>query len=294
MSLNNLHIHELPTPENFPGEVLESLHINQAEEAVRSGETIPPAAYTKDDQHIFSLKPQPQKQAAGRATDELLTLLIARGLERTSEFTLALKQDGFASGPYLNVRKENDLIEATLFSNYRKLEPKEGWLSAILSLFEWTNIDTGVLTTKLYRKVWPTHFPDLEIASSISEVMTYVLNANRGGGFWVLTTLGNEDELLQALPMNISWIVPAFDSSFAARVTQETRERGMIPEPTTRSVDGERTLGIESVSHARFLAEQADDELGMMSLEKIKVDLEFRSNYLESMLNEVSTALKSI
>lgn len=288
-----MRIHQLPSPQDFPGEALESLNIKLAEDAVRRGEPIPADTYTQDTQHIFSLRPQPEVQVANRATDELLTLLIARGIQTSDDFTLALKQDGFAGGPYLNVVRNNGLIEATLVSNYRKLEPKENWLSAVLSLFEWTNINTGVLSSKLYRKVWPATFSTIDVAISISEVMTYVLNAHRGD-FWVFTTLGKADPLLEALPENVYWIIPAFDSSFASKVSRETREHGMIPHPTKRSVASESDQWSEALDNAIVLAEMADDELGIMSLNQLRKDLMFRASYINELRLSVIAILREL
>lgn len=293
MNFEYLHIHQLPSPQDFPGEALESLNIKLAEDAVRRGEPIPSDAYTNDTQHTYSLRPQPEVQAANRATDELLTLLIARNIQTSNEFTLALKQDGYAGGPYLNVVRTDDRIEATLISNYRKLEPKENWFSAVLSLFEWTNINTGVLSTKLYRKVWPATFSAIDVAISISEVMTYVLNAHRGD-FWIFTTLEREDPLLAELPENVFWIIPAFDSSFASKVSRETREHGMIPQPTSRSVANESNQWSDALDDAIVLAEMADDELGIMSLNQLRRDLMFRDGYVNELRLSVIDILREL
>lgn len=293
MNIENLHIHLLPSPQDFPGEALESLNIKLAEDAVRRGEPIPADTYTNDTQHTYSLRPQPEVQQANRATDELLTLLIARSIQVSKNFTVALKQDGFAGGPYLNVVRHADHIEATLISNYRKLEPKENWFSAVLSLFEWTNFNTGVLTTRLYRKVWPATFSSVDVAISIAEVMTYVLNAHRGD-FWVFTSLPGTDPLLSSLPDNIFWINPAFDSTFAAKVTQETREHGMIPQPTSRSVANESNQWSDALDDAIVLAEMADDELGIMSLNQLRRDLMFRDGYVNELRLSVIDFLREL
>ena len=290
MTLDALHLELIPSPKDFPGEALESLNIELAEEAVRNGEPYPPRTFTKDDSHVFSLTVKPEVQETHKATDTLLTLLIAYGLKKKTSFTLALKQDGYAGGPYLNVVKKSDYIEATLISNYRQLEPKEEWFSAVLSLFEWTNIVTGVLTTKLYRKVWPSEFPDIEVAASISEVMTYVLGANRSP-YWVFVTFDKKDALLNALPENIYWFIPMFDASFAGRVTGETRRKKMIPSATTRSVHSERELGLEAVVPAIFIAEQVDDEIGITTLGQLKKDLEYRASYLDELRTSVTRVL---
>jgi hypothetical protein len=228
-------------------------------------------------------------QEKQRAADNWLALVIAFGLARHGKITLALIQDGDAGGPYVDITTTGEFVEASLVSNFRLLEPKENWFQAVMSLYEWTSIPTSILSTRIYRKVWPSGFSPVVLGSVIAEILVFVFDALRAGSFSILVSFA-EDPLFGVVPSNLYVDAIDVNDTFAQQAIAATRRLDMFPAMSPRSEAEELALGANSVPEAYDIAADNDDEVGMDTLKQLMSDLEFRATYA----NETRFALESL
>ena len=273
-----LKLSDFPVAQGRPETRLGSGLIRQGEDAVRSGGPIPRSCYSQFDGFTRYLSPNLELQQKQRAADNWLALVIAFGLARHGNITLALAQDGDAGGPYLDITSTGEFVEASIVSNYGQLEPKENWFQAVMSLYEWTSIPTSILSTRIYRKVWPAGFSPVVLASAIAELLVFVFDALRAGSFSVLVSFA-DDAVFENVPPNLFVGAIGVNDTFAEEAIAATRELEIIPAMSLRAEPEENSLGAVSVSEAYEIAADNADEVGMDSLKQLMNDIDFRSSY---------------
>jgi hypothetical protein len=273
-----LKLSDFPAAQRRPETSLGSALIRQGEDAVRSGGSIPRSCYSQFDGFTRYLSPNVELQQKQRAADNWLALVIAFGLARHGNITLALVQDGEAGGPYLDITSNGEFIEASIVSNYGMLEPKENWFQAVMSLYEWTSIPTSILSTRLYRKVWPVGFSPVVLGSAIAEILVFVFDALRAGSFSILVSFPDEP-VFDLIPPHLFVAAIGANDTFAREAIAATRELEMIPAMSVRAEPEELKLGAVSVSAAYEIAADHGDEVGMDSLKQLMNDIEYRATY---------------
>ena len=281
---DNLKLTDLPTPRHRPDTRLDSALVREGETAVRSGGSIPRSCYSPFDGFTRYLSPNLELQAKQRAADNWLALVIANGIARHGKITLALVQDAGAGGPYLDITSNSEFVEASLISNFALLEPKENWFQAVMSLYEWTSIPTSILSTRIYRKVWPVGFSPVVLGSAIAEMLVFVFDALRAGSFSILVSNAN-GPLFNVVPENLVVDAIGVNDTFAQQAIAATRRLEMYPTMSTRSEAEELVLGASAIPEAYDIAADNDDEVGMDTLKQLMNDLKFRATYANDTRN---------
>ncbi|CAB4574465.1 unannotated protein [freshwater metagenome] len=285
-----LKLSDFPAAQGRPETRVDSALIREGEAAVRAGEPIPRSCYSQFDGFTRYLSPNLELQQKQRAADNWLALVIASGLARHGNITLALVQDGDAGGPYLDITSIDEHIEASLVSNYRILEPKENWFQGVMSLYEWTSIPTSILSTRIYRKVWPAGFSPVVLGSVIAELLVFVFDALRAVSFSILVSFA-DDPIFDLVPANLFVGPLGVNDTFAQQAIAATRRLEMIPSMSIRAASDELSLGAVSVPEAYEIAADNGDEVGMDTLKQLMSDLKFRAIYAEQTRFALGTIL---
>ncbi len=285
-----LKLSDFPAAQGRPENRVDSALIREGEAAVRAGGPIPQSCFSQFDGFTRYLSPNLELQQKQRAADNWLALVIASGLARHGNITVALVQDGDAGGPYLDITSTGEHIEASLVSNYRMLEPKENWFQGVMSLYEWTSIPTSILSTRIYRKVWPAGFSPVVLGSVIAELLVFVFDALRAGSFSILVSFA-DDPIFDLVPANLFVGALGVNDTFAQQAIAATRRLEMIPSMSIRAASDELSLGAVSVPEAYEIAADNGDEVGMDTLKQVMNDIEFRANYAEQTRFALGTIL---
>lgn len=259
----------------FGGEILESLDMDLAREAVDAGKPIPASSYTKFDGFVRRLRADPERTTRLHNFDVYLSATIARLMDTRDYFFVALWRADSAGGPYINFTKKADKYEVTLMSNYRKLEKREEWFAAALSLFEWYAADTGFLGVKLFRKSWSLDIDPVEIASAISLVVTYVLDA-LASGYSLIQIPHLQDDVFEGQYRKGQLAPVIDDASMGWRLIESANSKGFHPPVSQYRAGMDPLISQHNLRDAIDIASENDDEIGMYSLGQLLEDVQKR------------------
>jgi len=283
----------------FPSELLESLDMDLAQEALDDGKRIPNSCYTDFDTFVRRLKADPERTTRLHNFDVFLSATLSRLIDTRDNFYVALWRADSAGGPYINFSRKQDKYEVTLMSNYRQLEKRENWFAAAISLFEWYAYDTGFLGVKLYRKSWSLEEDPVEIASAISLVVTYVLDALASGYSLVqIPQLQDSVFMEQYKKGQLSPVLD--DASMGWRLIEAANKNGFHPPISQYRAGMDSLVSQHNLRDAIDIAAENDDELGMYSLEQVLEDVHKREELFKPVLGKLrefislSTDLPSI
>lgn len=281
------------------GEILESFDMDIASAAVNEGKPIPASAYTQFDGFIRRLRADPERTTRLHNFDVYLTTTLARLMDTRNEFFTALWRADSAGGPYISFVKKADKYEVTLMPNYRKLEKREQWFAAALSLFEWYAADTGFLGVKLYRKSWSLDNDPIEIASAISLAVTYVLDG-LASDCALIQIPRLQDEIFEDEYRKGQLNPVVDDASMGWRLIAEANSNGFYPPVSQYRAGMDSLISQHNLRDAIDVAAENDDELGMYSLEQLLEDVQKREALFKPVTDKIrefislSTHLPSI
>jgi hypothetical protein len=237
-----------------------------------------------------------------RALDTDLTFIIYYALKNRTDLTIALQQQNEQGGPYLNVTHGGDsMIIASIVSNYDRVEMKEKWYQAALSLIHWHSITTAYPYKTIFRKSW-IGLSDkslIDVAAAIALPIVYFFDAARFGEVVVRHSLpirpGDVDSMMgRFLAFRPSWPIPdnpKGDTTVAHYVLKESLAAQEIPGFAETDPTQELTLALGNVEDAQFMAEDAGDEIGMISLPELVSRLDQRMVYEKQMKQDIVSLL---
>lgn len=273
--INELFVSDPRAKEIMGGEILESFDMDIASAALNEGKPIPASAYTMFDGFVRQLKADPERTTRLQNFDVYLTATLARLMDTRDTFFTALWRADSAGGPYISFVKKADKYEVTLMSNYRKLEKREQWFAAALSLFEWYAADTGFLGVKLYRKSWSLDNDPVEIASAISLAVTYVLDG-LASECALIQIPRLQDEIFEGEYRKGQLNPVVDDASMGWRLIKEANSNGFYPPVSQYRAGMDSLISQHNLRDAIDIAAENDDELGMYSLEQLLEDVQKR------------------
>ena len=297
--INELFVPDPRAKEIMGGEILESLDMDMASAAVNEGKAIPASSYTMFDGFVRRLRADPERTTRLHNFDVYLTTTLARLMDTRNKFFTALWRADSAGGPYINFVKKADKYEVTLMSNYRKLEKREQWFAAALSLFEWYAADTGFLGVKLYRKSWSLDNDPVEIASAISLAVTYVLDG-LASDYALIQIPRLQDEIFEGEYRKGQLNPVVDDASMGWRLIAEANSNGFYPPVSQYRAGMDSLISQHNLRDAIDIAAENDDELGMYSLEQLLEDVQKREALFKPVTDKIrefislSTHLPSI
>lgn len=273
--ISELFVADPHAKEIMGGEILESFDMDIASAAVNEGKPIPASAYTMFDGFVRRLKADPERTTRLQNFDVYLTTTLARLMDTRDTFFTALWRADSAGGPYISFVKKADKYEVTLMSNYRKLEKREQWFAAALSLFEWYAADTGFLGVKLFRKSWSLDNDPVEIASAISLAVTYVLDG-LASECALIQIPRLQDEIFEEEYRKGQLNPVVDDASMGWRLIKEANSNGFYPTVSQYRAGMDSLISQHNLRDAIDIAAENDDELGMNSLEQLLEDVQKR------------------
>lgn len=279
----------VPDPEaknQFAGEILESLEIDLAWEDVDGGAPISDECYSPAVGFTRYLQPNPERQNRLHNFDVFLTATLTRLLDTRNSFFVALWREGSAGGPYINVTRTPERYEVSLLSNYRMLERREQWFSAAMSLFEWHNMDTELLGIKLFRKAWSLENDPVDVASAISLVVTYVLDALAGGSALIQIPQLRDEVLEQPTKSGQLWPV-VDDASVGWRLVEKADRKAFHPPVSGNRGAMDGVIAQFNIRDAIEIASRNDDEVGISTLTQLLEDVATRDNMFKGVFGKL-------
>ena len=283
-----LQLSEFPPSKSEPPESIDSdILFSVAKSGVES--SFPSECFAPDSANAIGLHHDYGWKNAARAADGYLTCLIARGLQFTPNFMVAITSDLAHGGPYVDVWSRDGIVEFTVFSNFALLENQEEWFERVMQAYEWQSERTGLLSTRAYRKAWSSQIPIMTLATQVSELIVFLFNPFRYGSFSVVTDLHNDEvtERLGRIRIGPCMSDKTFASNHVVSQRQSVREIKAARTNESR----EMSLGRKAVLELSHQAESKMDSETPAFVDRLRDGLECRSEYLQSMFTIVETLL---
>lgn len=284
--ISELFVSDPNAKDLFAGEILESLEMDFAWEDNNQGLPIADDRYSPFVGFTRFLKPNLDRQQRLHNFDVYLTATLVRLLDTRNSFFLALWREGSAGGPYVNVVKKEERYEVSLLSNYRMLERRENWFAAALSLFEWHSADADFFGVKLYRKAWSLDNDPVDIASAISLVVTYVLDALAGGGALIQIPQLRDEVLEQPTKSGQLWPV-VDDASDGWRMIAKADSNGYHPPVSGNRGSMDSVIAQFNLRDAIEIASRNDDENGVNTLTQVLEDVVLRDQLFKPVFGKL-------